>query len=164
MISRLSRSTMSGGVPLGAQTAFQELASKPGTNSASAGTSGRTSTRLAVVTASARKRPDLTWPSPCVITSNMTCTWPAIRSVMACGGLRYGTCTILVPVSDMNSSPARWIDVPLPVDAIASLPGLALRWAMNSGTVCTGSDGLTLSTLGVRRTPETGAKSVFRSN
>jgi len=30
-----------------------------------------------------------------------------------------------VPVIDLNSSPARWIDVPLPELAMFSLPGLA---------------------------------------
>src|SRR5262249_16368680 len=34
------------------------------------------------------------------------------------------------------------VGVPIPADAKLILPGLALAWAMNSGTVATGSDGL----------------------
>ena len=39
---------------------------------------------------------------------------------------RYGTCRILTPVRSLNSSPDTWIDVPMPDDAMLTLPGLAL--------------------------------------
>ncbi len=35
----------------------------------------------------------------------------------------------------LNSSPARWIEVPLPLDAMLILPGLALAYLMKSGTL-----------------------------
>ncbi len=39
---------------------------------------------------------------------------------------RYGTCVIFTPVIAMNNSPDRCTDVPLPDDAMLTLPGLAL--------------------------------------
>ena len=59
-ISALSRLTISGGVPAGANTPCHEPTSKPGNpDSASVGTSGAIDERLAVVTASARSLPAL---------------------------------------------------------------------------------------------------------
>ena len=40
-----------------------------------------------------------------------------------------------VPVMLLNSSPARWIDVPLPLEAMFILPGLALATRMKSCTL-----------------------------
>ena len=45
---------------------------------------------------------------------NMTWTSPAISPVMAGAAPRYGTCTICVRVSDLNSSAARWSPLPTP--------------------------------------------------
>src|ERR1700675_4895401 len=53
----LSLSMISAGVPAGAQVPSQAVASKPGSSSAMAGTSGMTSARVAPVTAKARTRP-----------------------------------------------------------------------------------------------------------
>jgi hypothetical protein len=69
----------------------------------------------------------------------------------------YGTCSIWQPVSDLNNSPERCTEVPLPDDAMLILPGLALQYAMNSATVLAGNDGVTSITLGVRTRPATGA-------
>ena len=55
----LMRSTAALGVPVGASTPNQATVSKPGSDSASAGTSGRLAWRVAVVTASARTLPAL---------------------------------------------------------------------------------------------------------
>src|SRR5262249_18425098 len=44
----------------------------------------------------------------------------------------------------------------MPADAMLILPGLALAYAMNSGTVLAGTDGLTSKTNGARIAPATG--------
>src|SRR5436190_8915170 len=61
LILALSLSTISGGVPLGAATPYQALASKPGTKSPTVGTSGSAGERAAVATAKARTLPALTY-------------------------------------------------------------------------------------------------------
>src|SRR6516162_9583139 len=53
----------------------------PGTNSLNGGTSGRTSERVGVVTANARTLPVLMYST--VEATNITCTWPLMRSVSA---------------------------------------------------------------------------------
>ena len=47
--------------------------------------------RVAVVTANARSLPVLICSMELVMVSNITCTCPPIRSVIACGAPRYGT-------------------------------------------------------------------------
>ena len=51
-----------------------------------------------------------------------------IRDIAPVAGAtpRYGTCSMLMPVIILNSSPAMCCGVPLPLDAMLSLPGLAL--------------------------------------
>src|SRR6516164_9779815 len=63
LISLLSFSTICVGVALGTTIPYQPLASKPGRNSPTVGTSGRASWRVALVTASARSLPALMYPS-----------------------------------------------------------------------------------------------------
>jgi len=63
------------------------------------------------------------------------------------------------PAVILNSSPATCEVVPVPNEASAILPGLALAWAISSGTDLTGSDGWTSSTSGERVTPATIAMS-----
>jgi hypothetical protein len=64
-----------------------------------------------------------------------------------------------MPAIILNSSPARWVEVPVPPDATLSLPALSLAYAMNSGRLLTGIDGCTTMTLGTRISPATGAMS-----
>ena len=78
-----------------------------------------------LVTARPRSLPDLTCSAQVGMLSNITCTWPEIISVSAGAPPRYGTCTMLIPVSILNSSPDMWMVEPLPDDAMLSLPGLA---------------------------------------
>ena len=54
------------------------------------------------------------------------CTCPAKRSVNAPAGPRYGTCTMLTPAISLSNSPATCIGVPIPGEAMLTLPGLAL--------------------------------------
>jgi hypothetical protein len=51
--------------------------------------------------------------------SKITSTVPAIRSVSAGVDPQYGTCAILMPVIDMNSSPDMCTEVPVPNEAPA---------------------------------------------
>jgi hypothetical protein len=53
--------------------------------------------------------------------------------------------------------PAPWGGVPVPADAMLTLPGLVLAWAMNSATVLAGNDGCTTMTRGWRMMVATGA-------
>src|SRR5262245_64543726 len=62
LISLLSFSMISAGVPFGAPTPNQKLASYPGTNSPTVGTSGNASERVALVIASGRTLPALVYP------------------------------------------------------------------------------------------------------
>ena len=48
---------------------------------------------------------------------------------------------MFTPVIILNSSPAIWGPVPMPGDAMLSLPGLALAYAINSGIVLAGTEG-----------------------
>jgi hypothetical protein len=52
-----------------------------------------------------------------------------------------------------------WMVDPLPEDAMLSLPGLALAYAINSGIDLTGTDGFTTTTFGKRIRPATGSTS-----
>src|SRR6267154_5423186 len=74
LISLLSLAMISKGVFLGAPTPYHVLASYPGSTSATVGKSGSASERVAVVTASARNLPDLTYSIADGIGSNVTCT------------------------------------------------------------------------------------------
>src|SRR5690348_11437945 len=129
------------GVPLGATIVFQTLTSKPGTVSATVGTSGSISDLLRVVTASARNLPDRTCSIDAGRLSNITCTCPAIMSVSAGAFPRYGTCTISTPVATLNNSPDKCWEVPTPADAKLTFPGFAFAYAMNSATDFAGTEG-----------------------
>src|SRR5215510_4210384 len=90
------------------------------------GTSGRSSERVAVLTASARSLPVLTYSIEDGSGSNVTCTRPPMRSASAGGTPRYDTCTRSTPAMILNSSPQTcWID-PGPADAMLISPGWAL--------------------------------------
>src|SRR5262249_27684598 len=90
--------------------------------------SGRASKRDAVVTASARSFPVLTYSIDEVPPAKHSCACPPSKSVRAGASPRYGTWVMLVPVIIINSSPDRCCVVPLPADAMLILPGLALAW------------------------------------
>jgi len=61
---------------------------------------------------------------------------------------------------DANTSPARWMDVPLPAEAYVSLPGSRRAWASTSLTdLSLLRAGLTTSTLGTSASRLTGVKS-----
>jgi len=49
--------------------------------------------------------------------SNIICTCPPSTSLRAPDEPRYGTCWMLVPLIDLNSSPAMWYGVPVPDEA-----------------------------------------------
>src|SRR5262249_40589836 len=91
--------------PLGSPPRSPALASSPGTKSARVGRSVSTWERAAVVTANGRNLPALINSSDVGTLSNITCTWPLIRSVSAGAPPRYGTCTMSMPVIILNSSP-----------------------------------------------------------
>ena len=74
---------MSRGVLAGAKTANQVVASKPGTVSATVGTSGAAGERLAVVCARARILPSLTIGRADGMLSNINWICPPIRSGIA---------------------------------------------------------------------------------
>ena len=48
----------------------------------------------------------------------------------------------------MNISPMVCCGVPLPAEPILILPGFALAYAMNAGTLCAGTAGFTSMTAG----------------
>src|SRR5262249_34538939 len=83
LISLLSLSTLSVGVFLGAPTPNHTDASGRGTKSLIVGISGHRSERVDVVTAKGRSLPARMCAIDETTESNMTCTWPASRSVIA---------------------------------------------------------------------------------
>ena len=102
------------------------------------GTSGANGLRFAAVTASARTRPARTCGNEVLRTSYMKVMLPAITSVSAWALPLYGTCCICTPVKDLNTSPDRWLDAPLPAEPKVTLPGLARAKAIRSWTVLAG--------------------------
>src|SRR5262249_54032822 len=90
-ISLFRLSIISRGGFFGAATPNQLLATKPGMNSLTVGISGRTSERIALVTANARNLAGLRCSIDDGVSANITCTCPASRSVNAGALPRYGT-------------------------------------------------------------------------
>ncbi len=85
--------------------------------SAMVGRSGSNCERFAPVTASARSLPARMWGSDEGMLSNIMFTCPPSRSVTAGALPLYGMCSMSTPAIDLNSSPERWMLVPLPLDA-----------------------------------------------
>ena len=56
----------------------------------------------------------------------MTWTRPVNRSLCACISLEAGTLTMSTPAIILNSSPAKLVRLPVPVEVMLILPGLAL--------------------------------------
>ena len=90
------------------------------------GTSGRSGTRCASVTARARSLPALTnWIAEGRVV-NITCVCPPIRSVTAGPApLLYGTCRRSMPASFINISVSRRFWLPAPGDPKLSCPFLS---------------------------------------
>ena len=87
---------MAGGVPAGANTPYQDSTSNPGKVSATVGRSGNRLKRLALVTASARRRPLRTCGNTGGMLEKRICTCPASNSVVAGPDPLYGMCTIFI--------------------------------------------------------------------
>lgn len=64
-----------------------------------------------------------------------------------------------MPARIFSISPARWLEVAVPDEAIDSMPGFAFASATSSATAFAGTDGCTSSTFGIDTTCATGAKS-----
>src|SRR4051812_33731380 len=68
-----------------------------------------------------------------------------MRSAVACGPPLYGTCTSLMPVRFLSSSPARCPGEPVLDEPYVSWPGRAFASVMSSATVLDGKDGCATS-------------------
>ena len=90
-------------------------------------------------------------------------TWPPIRSATAAPPPLYGTCTTSTPAIDLNSSPVRWVALPMPLEAKLSWPGRCFASAMSSIIDFTGIEGCTTSTCEDAPVSVTGAKSRWLS-
>src|SRR5260221_892185 len=103
--------TPSRGVAAGASRPNHSGTSTPSTPASFiVGTSGRSSVRFAPATASARRRPERTCWRIATVLEKLSWTSPAISAVSAGALPLYGTCTMLVPVRSLKSSPARcWL-------------------------------------------------------
>src|SRR6185369_13479363 len=158
------RSTTSLGMPFGPTMPNQAVVSKPGNpDSAMVGTSGIAGDRLAVVTASARTRPDFTCGTAVAIWSNNISIWPPITSVMAAALPLYGTCLMSALVVSLNNSHARCCEVPLPPEPQLKRPGFALACATSSATFLAGKLLLVTSISGDAASMEIGVKSSIGS-
>src|SRR5436190_4651670 len=88
------------------------------------GRSGKAGERRAPLTANARTRPDCAYGAIEFRLSNMTCTCPAIRSLIACEPPLYGTCTMSVPVMYLKSSPPTCPGEPFARGRVEQLAGI----------------------------------------
>ena len=79
-----------------------------------------------MVTASGRTLPALMCSIDQAMGSKKTCTCPASRSVTHGAAATIGHMHHVTPVIILNSSPETWEALPMPLDAMVSLPGLAL--------------------------------------
>src|SRR5262245_20663376 len=114
LTSAASSSTIGRGTPAGAKTPCQDVASKPGSVAATGGTPGAVALGSVLVTASARIVPAFTCGQASVMLSKARSIRPPPSAFMTSATLRYGTCTILVPVLSWNNSAARCVEVPAP--------------------------------------------------
>ena len=117
LISAFSRTTSSRGMPAGPNIAYQTLISKPGSVSATVGTSGSRAERFASVTASSRSLPAFTCGSVWVPAENSTWVWLATVSSTAGAPPLYGTCSMWMPAALSNISALRWLVEPEPAEA-----------------------------------------------
>src|SRR6516165_9457661 len=117
-ISRYKRSTISRGVPAGAQTHCGASCTWPGTPASSiVGTSGRIATRFVLVTASARSRPSLICADADGSVANATGVWPPTTDCTIGPPPPNGTVTMSSLSDSLNSSVDRCGGVPAPAMA-----------------------------------------------
>ena len=114
------------GVPLGAPTPSHELTSYPGTNSPTVGTSvsdfAELSSSPPVRELSARWNMRQSRGHGVEHDVDVASHQPGVRQH---GALVRARGTISIPLIILNSSPARWLRFPVPLDVILILPGLA---------------------------------------
>src|SRR5574338_1073708 len=122
------------------------------------GTSGSASERLALVTASARRRP--AWI--CGVVGGMAVqpigTWLPTTAATAGPAPPYGTAVKSALVVSARSRAERSGVVPMPGVAMLYLPGLDLAFLTRSAIDFTGDDGCAVNTLGDAATLEMSAK------
>src|SRR5262245_37052393 len=160
LISALSLSTMSFGVPAGATRPVSVSPSCPGMPASAAfGTSGRAPTRFVLSTASARSLPSLMLVMAGGSAVTAMGVWPPMVDVMAGAAPVNGTMVRSSPKASLNNSPLRCGVEPVAGCAKLYLPGLALTRSISSFTLLAGTLGLTVSTLGDAATSVTGVKS-----
>ncbi len=148
-MSFCSRSSAVAGVPTGAMTPHQFVASAPGNPaSANVGTSGSAARRFLPPTPSARSLPLRTWGMFCTALPMFICTWPPIVSVSAGPPPLYCTITMSMPACRRKSSVARCWKLPGPAEPAFSWPGFAFASAINSWTEFAASAFGTTSKLG----------------
>ena len=146
----MSRSTTAGGVPAGATTPDQVLASKPAAPcSTMVGTSGKASSRRAAVTPSARSDPARTSGEDEEPLSNSTWQFPAIVSARAGALPRCGMCSIRRPKARRKISPARCEGEATPMEQKLSRPGSRLAHSAKAAAPRAGEAGGTTMNSGV---------------
>src|SRR5688572_24036838 len=111
------------------------------------GTSGTARQRLAVVTPSARSRPDFTRGMLVTRVVMLPLTSPERRAVIAGPQPSYRATGQVAVVRSLKSSAARWSSPPAPADAMLSLP--VLEYSMDSLTLFAGVLGWAVRTSGV---------------
>ena len=89
------------------------------------GRSGRSSERRRLPTPSSRSFPVFTCGSVEGMLKNATCTSSPSRAMSAGVAPLYGTCVISTRASILKSSPAMWVELPVPLDAKLSARGFA---------------------------------------
>src|SRR5262249_38752053 len=125
LMAALSLSTIGRGTPAGAGTPPPGPAPAAG-GAGSAGLGGAGGRRRGPLPAGPRPVPAAACGAIELRLSNIRCTRPAIRSLMALAPPRYGTCTMSVLVMNLNNSPPTWPGEPLLDEAFNSLPGFCL--------------------------------------
>src|SRR5882672_1388628 len=112
------------------------------------GTSGRNGARSAVVTASARNVPACNCPTDSGPLLNEIGICPPSRSLIEGAPPLYGMALRSILARLLRSSPARWVDVPVPAWANERLPGLAFAAAIKSAIALNGESARTNRILG----------------
>ena len=132
------------GVFAGASNPVHEFTSKPVKPcSLIVGKSGNCGERLSDAIPSGRRRPDLICADSAVAPVQIIGIWPESTSIIAMPAPLYGMWTISMPAIDLNNSPHRCGEPPLPLEAKFICPGFALASAISSLMLFAGTAGLT---------------------